>query len=199
MSFRKEQKYRLSISDMALMQKDLFIEGMEQLYPSRIVNSCYFDNDTLTFFENSEEGVLPRKKVRIRWYNNILKFTKETKISSLEGRYKISEKIKDPKSINAIVKLDYLDQSFGKLNPTLIVIYERQYFSLKSLRLTFDRNISYKFNKFNFQTVCKDIECVLEVKTSNECEDDYIHNLIPHPSSRFSKYSRGILLCKNLL
>jgi hypothetical protein len=66
MSFRKEIKFRLSYSDMAQMQNQLIALGMKELHPCRIINSCYFDNDNLTLFHESEEGVLPRKKIRIR-------------------------------------------------------------------------------------------------------------------------------------
>ena len=42
MSFRKEKKFKLTYGDMALMQKILKKKGMQELYPSRTVNSCYF-------------------------------------------------------------------------------------------------------------------------------------------------------------
>ena len=49
---------------------------------------------------NSEEGVMPRKKVRIRWYNEENNFAK-IKYSSIEGRYKYSDinKLKDKNEI----------------------------------------------------------------------------------------------------
>ena len=199
MSFRKEKKYRLSISDMAQFQNGLLKLGMKELYPCRIIKSCYFDNDHLTFFQDSEEGVLPRKKVRIRWYNDSLKFTKETKISSIEGRYKFAKVKEELTSVNDVFKSNYFDQSYGRLTPSVMVSYERQYFILNSLRITFDRNIYYRYLKSNFFKVFRDKECVMEVKASIECEDDFIYNLIPHPTARFSKYSRGMLFFKKML
>ena len=38
----------------------------------------------------------------------------------------------------------------------------------------------------------EDAECVMEVKAPIDCDDDYIKGLIPHSTSRFSKYSRGL-------
>ena len=57
MSFRKEKKYRLSFSDLAIVKKQLFQIGMTPLHPSRLINSCYFDNSVLRMFQDSEEGV----------------------------------------------------------------------------------------------------------------------------------------------
>jgi len=69
MSFRSETKFRLSYGDHYLLKSNLLSLGMQQLYPSRIINSEYFDTDKLQMFLDSEEGVLPRKKIRVRWYH----------------------------------------------------------------------------------------------------------------------------------
>ena len=50
-----------------------------------------------------------------------------------------------------------------------------------------------------FKKIIKDQESVMEVKTSISCNDDYITRIIPYPSSRFSKYSRGILSFNEML
>ena len=94
MSFRSETKFRLSYGDHYLLKSNLLSLGMQQLYPSRIINSEYFDTDKLQMFLDSEEGVLPRKKIRVRWYHEKKKRKLETKISSVEGRFKISKKCK---------------------------------------------------------------------------------------------------------
>ena len=103
MSFRKETKFRLSESDQLRIKNDLILDGMEVLYPSRTINSTYFDTNDLSMFWDSEEGVLPRKKVRVRWYENDIKLTKEVKISSIEGRFKYTKKLK-MKYLTAISK-----------------------------------------------------------------------------------------------
>ena len=58
MTFRK---YQLCKSEMVEVKK-LFSLGMRELFPSRIVNSCYFDTKNLSLHHDSEEGVMPRKK-----------------------------------------------------------------------------------------------------------------------------------------
>lgn len=193
MSFRKEDKFRLSYSDMVKIQDHLISLGMKELYPSRVINSCYFDNDSLTLFHESEEGVLPRKKIRIRWYDKVMSFTKEIKTSSIEGRFKSLKKTPKLKHLDDVLDSQYFDSSYGILKPSLLVSYERQYFSFKLLRITFDRNISYRYLKYSSDVITKDNETVMEVKTPIDCSDDYIKSIITQPTERFSKYSRGLL------
>ena len=198
MSFRKEKKYKLTYSDQKILKKDLFNKGMKFLYPKREVNSVYFDTSDFDFYLNSEEGVLPRKKIRVRWYNkDKLKIFKEIKISSIEGRFKINEPFLD---FNILFENDYqiIDNEFGILKPQTMITYNREYFTLDNLRLTFDFDIHYKnlssLNSSNFY----DNECVLEIKTNHETHDDYIEKIIGFPTTRFSKYSRSILFTKDL-
>ena len=194
MSFRKEKKYRLSFSDLATVKKQLFQTGMISLHPSRLINSCYFDNSELKLFHESEEGVLPRKKFRIRWYNKSNIFTEEIKISSIEGRFKYQKKILNIHKSDELFDIKIFDKFYGELIPVLIVSYEREYFSFNDLRITFDKNISYTFIKSISKPTFKDSECVMEVKVPIDCDDGYIENLIHIPTSRFSKYTRGYLL-----
>ena len=95
MSFRIEKKYKLTKFEQESLKKDLIIKGMKELYPKRAINSCYFDSNDLRCFYDSDEGVLPRKKIRLRWYENKKKITKEIKVSSIEGRFKTSENFYD--------------------------------------------------------------------------------------------------------
>ena len=70
MSFRKEKKFKLTKSDLSLLKVELLHKGMKFLHPKREINSCYFDTNNLKMFHDSEEGILPRKKIRLRWYKN---------------------------------------------------------------------------------------------------------------------------------
>ena len=152
MSFRKEKKFKLSISESRSLRGSLLNKGMDILHPKRIIKSCYFDTKNLKMYHDSEEGILPRKKIRFRWYNDQTNVSKEIKISSIEGRYKTITPVKS-------IQLEYLedynlcDSDYGLIQPYLLVTYEREYFSYKNLRLTFDTNISYDsirpFFRFN--------------------------------------------------
>jgi len=199
MSFRKEKKFRLSISDMSNLKEELFQDGMEELHEPRFVNSCYFDNYLLSMLHESEEGVLPRKKIRIRWYNKDSNFTKETKISSIEGRYKYTEKMNQINTVNELKKTNIYDQSYGYLLPTLIVSYRREYYTYKDLRITMDNSIKYADMRKDIHQDYMDDESVMEIKTSIDIPDDYIEKVISQPTSRFSKYSRGLLKADGML
>ena len=197
MSFRKE-KNTVCLKVMGLY----FLKHYSQMECNlcihlRKISSCYFDTNSLNFFHESEEGVLPRKKVRLRWYNNIPKFTKETKISSIEGRYKsiIYENIK---SIKDLFSVRLFDSDYGNLYPTVIVSYDREYYDVDNMRITFDKNISYNRIEFHNHNAVYDVEMVVEVKVPEYCHDDYIQKLIFYPISRFSKYSRGIVMTNKI-
>ena len=199
MSFRKEKKYRIGLSDLFIIKKQLLSEGMRELYPSRLINSFYFDTDDMLMFAASEEGSLPRRKVRVRWYNNSKRFFKELKVSSIEGRYKTSEELLSETTIADVLNLRFFDQQYGKLRPSLQVTYERSYFWSQGLRLTFDINIAYRNLRSQLSVIKRDNECVMEIKVPFDCNDDYVEKFFSYPSSRFSKYARGLIMHNQIM
>lgn len=198
MSFRKEKKYRISYNEKNILKDKLIQRGMTSIFPRRQINSCYFDSNNFKAFFDSEEGVLPRKKIRIRWYNSSIDFTKEIKISSLEGRFKYSNKL-NLNSLKDVIKHQIFDYDYGILSSKVIVSYVREYYNLENLRITFDYDIIYKYSNNSSLFSQVDLECVMEVKAPIECSDDYIGNFLHIPSSRFSKYSRGVLFFQSLI
>jgi len=194
MSFRKEKKLRLSRSDLLIIKNDLISEGMKQLYPDRKVNSCYFDTQDFKMFFESEEGVLPRRKIRFRWYDSNMNVSKETKISSIEGRYKYTEKVNNIHLFDQIMDLYLYDRNYGKLSPSLFIQYNREYYSYENMRLTFDSEIKYKDLSLVNSPEIEDMEVVMEIKTPINIEDDFIESRLIQNFVRFSKYSRGRIL-----
>jgi hypothetical protein len=192
MSFRKERKYRLTKSDFDLIKNKLLLNGMQPLHAKRMINSIYYDSELYDMFKDSEEGLLPRKKVRIRWYDDISKANKEVKISSIEGRFKTSF-FADITSMSTL-PISLLDSSYGSICPSLLVNYQREYFSLETMRITFDYNIQYANYRQSRNIFYKDGECVMEIKIGIDTTDDYIESLLSFPTTRFSKYSRGMLI-----
>ena len=191
MSFRNEKKFRLSYGDSYHLKSSLISLGMKKLYPDRKINSEYFDTKHLNMFSDSEEGILPRKKIRLRWYNNKLDKNLEIKISSNEGRYKKSKRFNQSLEQSNFFLQDSL---YGKIFSSVIVSYQREYFDYKGLRLTFDTKINYRNSRRKSHLRFNDPETVLEVKTNNLHSNDYIDQIISRPTSRFSKYCRGIHL-----
>jgi len=193
-SFRKEKKFRVTVSDFYKFQDRLYQQGMETLFEPRLITSVYFDTVGLNMFHDSEEGVMPRKKVRIRWYNDDQLFTLENKTSSIEGRFKVTSKLENSISEKKIFTRNRLDSQYGHIQPTLKVSYNRSYFVFKDMRITFDRDICYQNLKNADRRKYHDPERVIEIKIPSDCPDDFVETLIPFPTARFSKYSRGLLL-----
>lgn len=193
MSFRKEKKFRLSKFEFDLLKNELLQKDMQPLYSKRNINSLYYDSEYYEMFNDSEEGLFPRKKVRIRWYDDITKANYEVKISSTEGRFKVTSSTTDISSISSLPQSLY-EPNYGMIKPSLFVSYSREYFSFKSMRVTFDSFISYINYRKSRSVEYKDSECVMEVKVNADVSDDYIESILPIPTARFSKYSRGMLI-----
>ena len=72
-----------------------------------------------------------------------------------------------------------------------LIIYEREYFQIGGIRLTFDKNIIYRsFQNRKIQKV--DDWSVVEIKAPVNISIDYLNLLISTPRKRFSKFSNGI-------
>ena len=96
-------------------------------------------------FRDSEEGLLPRKKIRVRNYPESIKkeFFLENKISSAEGRFK-TQKIISKQDFEVIKKKGLNDIFYSFCFPKLYVTYQRSYYDCLTFRLTIDTNIVYK-------------------------------------------------------
>ena len=165
------------------------------LYPTRTINSIYFDNQDYTMYNQSIEGVLPRKKIRLRVYGKEFSpnksINKEIKISSVEGKYKISELVQNP---SKLLNFGIYDNNYGLCIPVLNVLYERSYYKIKNIRLTIDEKIIYRkianrkisepstFDKYN----------IVELKCNSNKSISLLSNNFPFERTRFSKYTRGI-------
>ena len=148
MSFRFEEKYVVNIKYKNHLMNYLNEFEIKQLYPKRKISSIYFDNFYKEMFLHSEEGLVPRKKLRIRKYpsQENSKFFFEKKINSVEGKYKISQIIKKNKYIE-FLREGIFDKNYGICKPQVEVNYNREYYKLRDLRVTIDSEIKYK--KFN--------------------------------------------------
>ena len=197
MSFRKEKKFRMSYSDLALAKTKLLEMGMTKLHPNRVITSQYFDTRCLKMFSESEEGLLPRKKIRVRWYNSELKnLTLEEKTSSIEGRFKETFPISCD-NYEKSLKTGLSNSMYGVIFPSAKVSYKREYYIYKKMRFTFDSNITYKH--FSSSRVIRDFDRVLEIKSPIDASDDFLEKIFPYPTTRFSKYCRAFLLKDRIL
>lgn len=194
MSRRIENKIDINVNKKIALFNWLKEKNAKKIYETRQINSIYFDNDRYSIYNDSIEGISPRKKIRIRFYGNFdieSKKKLEIKHTIPNGRYKFTNDISEK---STIFDHGYLDSLYGVCLPKTIVSYKRTYFKLGSERVTFDENISYaKFNN-NFKNLIfvSDEKIVLEVK-SNDFKNIYeIENNIPFKTTRFSKYCESI-------
>ena len=186
MSFRKEKKIRVTVNEFFKLQSLLQQKGMKSLFKPRVISSIYLDTVDMNMFHDSEEGVLPRKKVRIRWYNEDKKFTLENKTSSIEGRFKVTSKFDSSLLDNELKMKSRIDSQYGLIQPILKVSYERSYFMLNNMRITFDKNITYQYLRTENNRKYFEPERVVEIKIPISCSDDFVEKHIPYPTARFS-------------
>lgn len=197
MSFRIEEKIYLNNFNIFDFKKWLVLNNSKKLFPTRIINSIYFDN-YLQMYKDSNEGIVPRKKLRIRTYgtknfflskNN---FFKETKITYYNHRDKIVEPFTLSKNK---FNLGLMDNIYGYCKPNLNVFYTRNYYKVFDLRITIDECINYcsiRNQRLSNHFILDEGSCVVEIKTNNIHNTDYLKEFFPLARSRFSKYCRGI-------
>ena len=184
MSFRIEEKIILKRRDLSILKKFVYENGGKIIFPKRKISSIYFDNKNFQSFHDSEEGCVPRKKIRIRNYDKYKEYFLEIKINSNEGKFKKSFKIDQPNYLNKIKK-GHFDILYGNCNPLIEISYNREYFQLDDFRLTLDDDIG---NNFFLDTDT----LILEIKTKNLNIIDKHFKIIPMQRSRFSKYCKGV-------
>ena len=192
MSYRVEEKIPMTLSDSDQFLEYLKNRSSKILFPKRIIKSSYFDSNEFILFRESEEGLLPRKKVRIRHYplSNKIEYSLEIKISSIEGRYKSTKKLSNSQ-LRRINNNGYFDQDYGLLEKKISVSYSREYFAFEGIRITRDTEIFYqdlstKTNFFNEE------DSVIEIKAPENTPVDFLLKIIPSPRRRFSKYCNAI-------
>ena len=191
MSFRIEEKLLINFNQVFDLKKWLSDKRYYKLYPDRKIKSLYFDNLNNQMFFGSEEGITPRKKIRIRNYPNdkSQKFFFEKKISSPDGRFKEKKNL-DIKEFELVKKFGYFDDLYKSCHPKLFVEYLREYYDANICRLTIDTNIKYtNFKRLNYNKA--DPYIAVEIKANIQSDLDKLMSEFPFQRVRFSKYCRG--------
>ena len=192
MSFRIENKYKIQINKLSNLYEWIYKNDGKILFPKRHITSIYFDNSELSLYNDSIEGIVPRKKIRLRTYSSSTisnqNYNLEIKINSVEGRFKTSKKIKEHLKL---LKRGYYDNRYGLCYPIVEVKYLREYFKIFGVRITLDTHIKFKsFNKMkNYNNYEK---IILETKTQNTSISNYINDKFIFEKIRFSKYCDAI-------
>lgn len=186
------------------------------------IRSLYFDDINSTAYYEKIDGVLYRKKYRIRIYNNDssfirlerkwkhnnmtskdqLKISKENCINLLTNQF---DNIDKELLNNSLMKEFITDIKVFGLKPSVIVDYKRLAYTyhISEVRITFDERIKsglYNYNLFNMNRITYDVidnnEVVLEVKF-NEVLPEHISIIlqtIPMYRQAVSKFA----LCRSI-
>lgn len=163
--------------------------GASKEHEPRRVSSIYFDDQYLSCYHDSDEGLTPRKKYRLRWYGNA-DLTPSTEVC-----FEIKETFPyfRSKKINfrgAFRDFDIFEECRGlpMLQPVLVISYNRQYFKNEFTRFTIDTEIESEGlaplapKKYNFH------HGVLEFKFDRKINIDFISKQFPLMIMRSSKY-----------
>ncbi len=225
--YRHEIKFIIS-KQMSLILKQRLALAMDvdknsvNLDNTYFIRSLYFDDINSTAYYEKIDGVLYRKKYRIRIYNNDSSFIRlERKWKHNNMTSKDQLKISKENCINLLTnQFDNIDKDllnnnlmkefitdikvFG-LKPSVIVDYKRLAYTypISEVRITFDERIKsglYNCNLFNMNRITYDVidnnEVVLEVKF-NEVLPEHISIIlqtIPMYRQAVSKFA----LCRSI-
>tara|TARA_B100000035_G_scaffold302705_1_gene300573 strand:+ start:108 stop:755 length:648 start_codon:yes stop_codon:yes gene_type:complete len=207
MNNRLEKKFIYNIGDESY--KYFLISGMfKETYPKRFVNSIYFDSDIFQDVWDNINGFGNRKKIRIRWYNELNNspvFIEEKKKIGFVTQKKIENlgNFKNFSDLTLFIKNeDYQKSSLFKnkkinIKKALIVQYERNYFELynKKLRVTVDKKLKI-FQKFPNKFIENDkliIELKYSVKNSSYVNNFVKNNFLDNRNQKYSKYVNSFI------
>ena len=218
--YRHELKFKISNSAAEVLKQklSLILKKDKNAYysdGSYLIKSLYFDDlDSSSYYEKMD-GVLYRKKYRIRIYNNNDEFIRLEK-KMKHNTYTAKEQMLISKDIYSKIlngKLDEIDSPTGLLEefitnsktkhlvPSVIVLYHRTAFTypISEVRITFDSHIQsglYNYDLFDKEVPMYDVsepgKQVLEVKF-NEVLPLHIANIlndIPSCKEAVSKFAR---------
>ena len=222
--YRHELKFKISNNAAEILKQKLsLILGKDKnaYYSdgSYLIKSLYFDDRDSSSYYEKMDGVLYRKKYRIRMYNDVDTFIRLEK-KMKHNNYTAKEQMLISKDIYSKIlngKVDEIDNPEGLLFefiinyknkglvPSVIVEYHRTAFTypISDVRITFDSNIQsslYNYDLFNTSypryTVDEPGKQVLEVKF-NEVLPLHIANIlndIPACREAVSKFA----ICRSI-
>ena len=207
MENRLEKKFVYEQGDFSFQL--FLISGMfKKIYPNRIVNSIYLDSYAHKDVWDNINGFGNRKKIRIRWYNNLLDtkaFLEVKKKIGFITQKQVAElaKFKNYQNLDLFIKQEkYMKNELiieKKINlkKILFIQYQRNYFELpnKKLRITIDTNLKifqdYPFRYINTDKVI--VELKYKVENSTYVNDFIKNNYLNNRNQKFSKYVNSFL------
>lgn len=215
--FRFERKFVTEMSPSEVrtlirVHPTIFVKA----YPSRFINSLYFDSlDRSNYFDHVN-GLGNRAKLRIRWYGELFGWIEEPLLEIKARRGTVGRKERYPLipfRLDASMRIDSLLElltdeqdrndlvpQLESMEPSLVTRYRREYFRSQDsrFRLTVDSELKcYEAGRRGYQ-ILKAIRTrpftIIELKydVAQDEEVARIANLLPARMTRYSKYRMGI-------
>ena len=189
----------------SLLRSKLFFRTQ---YPSRKVNSIYFDTHDYISIRQNLDGISEKKKIRIRWYgskdtivNPVIEIKSKKGFETKKEIVTIKElhnlRLSNSKNLEMIKEKLNVKLNLKKIiYPLLTTHYDREYFiSLNGkIRATIDYNLRSIFlNNFSQMDIVKNFKniCILELKYSTSL-DKYVRKNLKDISLRLSKNSKFV-------
>ncbi len=184
----------------------------KKTYPSRKVNSIYFDTPFHKDIWDNINGFGDRKKIRVRWYDKInnseVFIEKKRKINFITQKtVKKIDTFKNFIDLDSYLNSEHFHNKFlrsklkDNLKRSIYVQYLRSYYELpnKKLRLTIDKDIKIMNNRTNnfFQQDEIILELKYDVKYSNYVNDLIFKFGLNNRNRKFSKYVNSFIQLNN--
>lgn len=217
--YRNEWKYLISWGEKELITSriaPLLHPDPNAVNGGYLIRSLYFDDYWNTAYEQKDDGVLERKKYRIRIYNysdRSIKLERKKKYGAYI--YKQSAKITRSefeailagdynfllKSSQPLLQEFYVECRCHNLRPRTIVDYEREPWILDAgtVRITFDQNVRAavgSFDIFDPSLPCLSVidpgRLVMEVKFT-EFLPKFVQDILPPQRAEMTAVSKYVL------
>ena len=210
-NYRLEKKFVFYQGDVSF--KYFILSSMlKEAFPKRIVNSIYLDTPELNDIWDNINGFGIRKKIRIRWYNQInnseVFIEEKRKINNICDKKVHSLGIfKDYSDLTKYISGEkYLEKKIildKKLNlkKTMFIQYNREYYELPNnkLRLTIDNNLKvfniYPSNFISFDKTI--IELKYKIKDTKFINNFIYNHGLNNRNQKFSKYVNSFIESNN--
>ena len=192
--YRKELK--LAFSDLELEDfKTFYNFELKKLFKTREITSWYFDTNNFKLYNDSFDTDVDKFKFRYRTYSNDNVLYKEIKENTQLGKYKQIEKT----LFRDISEIKHVTHKGLMLSPCLKIVYTRNYYEYKNVRITIDNNIIFENTKNRSKHLSRFFldKNIVEFKILN-VKDTEIEKNIPLNTISFSKYSFGVKKIYNL-
>ena len=218
---RYEQKYIISYELYNKLMNSISEYLVCDKYYYETIYNLYFDNDCFELINKSIDKPIYKEKIRLRSYSKVDSNTKvfleiKKKYNNNCNKRRVVISYRDylrfinkgiiPKCDKQIIsEIDYCFKKYD-LKPKIKIVYDRYAYKLKNdseFRITFDTNIRYNLNEFDFNSdndiMFMNDGYIMEIKTYKSIPiwlKDILDSLNIYPTSysKVGKIMKGCVL-----